>query len=101
VAKNYLSKEELSDLNRIVSMYLDFAENQARRGQVMTMQDWVEKLDAFLEFNGYEILQDMGKVKKSVADRLAIEHYREFRIQQDREYESDFDKMIKRIKNDV
>lgn len=98
VAKNYLSKEELSELNRIVSMYLDFAENQARRGQVMTMQDWVEKLDAFLEFNGYEILQDMGKVKKSVADRLAIEHYREFRIQQDREYESDFDKMIKRVK---
>lgn len=98
VAKNYLTQEEISDLNRIVSMYLDFAENQARRGNVMNMQDWVEKLDAFLEFNGYEILHDLGRVKKSVADKLAIEHYREFRIRQDREYESDFDKMIKQVK---
>jgi len=82
VAKNYLTQQEISDLNRIVSMYLDFAENQARRGQVMTMKDWVERLDAFLEFNGYEILHNLGKVKKSVADKLAIEHYREFRIKQ-------------------
>jgi len=98
VAKNYLTQEELSSLNRIVSMYLDFAENQASLGKVMTMQDWAEKLDAFLEFNGYEILQDLGKVKKSVADKLAISHYREFRVKQDREYESDFDKMIKQVK---
>jgi hypothetical protein len=98
VAKNYLTQEELSSLNRIVSMYLDFAENQASRGKVMTMQDWAEKLDAFLEFNGYEILQDLGKVKKSIADKLAISHYREFRVKQDREYESDFDKMIKQVK---
>jgi len=61
---------------------------------VMRMSDWVEKLDAFLEFNGYEILQNPGKVKKEVADRLAIEHYREFRVRQDREYRSDFDRMV-------
>ncbi len=94
VAKNYLTQEELSELNRIVSMYLDFAENQAKRGVVMRMADWVEKLDAFLEFNGYEILQNLGKVKKEVADRLAIEHYKEFRVRQDREYRSDFDKLV-------
>jgi hypothetical protein len=94
VAKNYLTQEELSELNRIVSMYLDFAENQAKRGVVMRMADWMEKLDAFLEFNGYEILQNLGKVKKEVADRLAIEHYKEFRVRQDREYRSDFDKLV-------
>lgn len=94
VAKNYLTREEIGELNRIVSMYLDYAENQARRGVVMRMSDWVEKLDAFLEFNGYEILQNPGKVKKEVADRLAIEHYREFRVRQDREYRSDFDRMV-------
>ncbi len=97
IAKNYLSHEELSELNRIVTMYLDFAENQAKRGVLMKMEDWVKRLDAFLEFNGYEILQNLGKVKKSVADRLAIEHYQEFRIRQDREYESDFDKVVKQL----
>jgi hypothetical protein len=94
VAKNYLTKEELNELNRIVSMYLDYAENQARRGVVMRMSDWVERLDAFLAFNDYEILQHLGTVKKEVADRLAMEHYQEFRVQQDREYRSDFDKMV-------
>ncbi len=97
IAKNYLSHEELSELNRIVTMYLDFAENQAKRGVLMKMEDWIKRLDAFLEFNGYEILQNLGKVKKSVADRLAIEHYQEFRIRQDREYESDFDKVVKQL----
>jgi len=99
VAKNYLNEKELGALNRIVGMYLDFAENQASRGIVMKMTDWVERLDAFLEFNGYEILQDLGKVKKSVADQLAIEQFREFRVQQDRGYESDFDRMVKEVKN--
>lgn len=98
VAKNYLDEKELSSLNRIVGMYLDFAENQAERGIVMKMSDWVERLDAFLTFNGYEILHDLGKVKKSVADKLAVEHYREFRVRQDRDYESDFDRMVKEVK---
>ena len=94
VAKNYLSQKEIEELNRIVSMYLDFAENQAKRGVVMQMKDWIEKLDAFLEFNGYEILQNLGKVKRSVAEATALEHYEAFREQQDREYISDFDRVI-------
>lgn len=98
VAKNYLTQEEISKLNRIVTMYLDFAENQAKRGVVMRMEDWVEKLDAFLSFNGYEILTNLGKVKKSVADKLAMEHYNVFRVSQDETYESDFDMAVKTLK---
>ena len=94
IAKNYLTQNEIEELNRIVSMYLDFAENQARKGVVMQMKDWVGKLDAFLEFNGYEILQNLGKVKRSVAEATALSHYEVFREQQDREYISDFDKVI-------
>ena len=99
VAKNYLTQKELSELNRIVTMYLDFAENQAKRGVVMQMKDWVEKLDAFLMFNGYEVLQNLGKVKKSVADKLALEHYSQFRVEQDRTYQSDFDKVVKMLEH--
>ncbi len=94
VAKNYLTKDEIEELNRIVGMYLDFAENQAKRGVVMKMADWVEKLDAFLAFNGYEILQNLGKVKRSVAEATALKHYEAFRVKQDREYLSDFDKAV-------
>ncbi len=97
VAKNYLSEKELKGLNRIVSMYLDFAENQAERGVLMQMKDWVEKLDAFLMFNGYEVLNDLGKVKKSVADKLALAHYSRFRIEQDKNYRSDFDEVVTKI----
>ena len=71
VAKNYLSESELSALNRIVTMYLDYAENQAARQIPMRMQDWIEKLDAFLRFNEYDILQDAGKVSHEVAKALA------------------------------
>ena len=94
VAKNYLSQDEIGELNRIVSMYLDFAENQAKRGVVMKMSDWIAKLDAFLEFNGYEILQNLGKVKRNVANVTALKEYEAFRVQQDKEYLSDFDKMV-------
>lgn len=94
VAKNYLSQDEIGELNRIVSMYLDFAENQAKRGVVMKMSDWIVKLDAFLEFNGYEILQNLGKVKRNVANVTALKEYEAFRVQQDKEYLSDFDKMV-------
>ena len=68
VAKNYLSDKELKSLNRIVTMYLDYAEDQAERQQPMYMKDWVEKLDAFLQFNNREILKDAGKVSKAIAD---------------------------------
>ena len=94
VAKNYLNQDEVAELNRIVGMYLDFAENQAKRGVVMKMADWVEKLDAFLAFNGYEILQNLGKIKRSIAEATALKHYEAYRVKQDREYLSDFDKAV-------
>jgi hypothetical protein len=97
IAKNYLSKNELGALNRIVTMYLDFAENQAERAVLMKMKDWVEKLDAFLMFNGYEVLNNFGKVKKSVADKLALEHCSKFRVEQDINYRSDFDEIVGRV----
>jgi len=97
-AKNYLNEKELKSLNRIVTMYLDYAESQAERQNAMTMEDWVEKLDAFLKFNDYEILQDAGKVSANVAKKLAEEEYEKFRPIQDRAFESDFDKLIEETK---
>ncbi len=97
VAKNYLTEKELKQLERIVTMYLDFAENQAERQIVMSMQDWAGKLDAFLQFNGYEILQNLGRVQRAVANKLAETHYKVFRVEQDRCFESDFDKTIKKL----
>ncbi len=99
VAKNYLTVAELSALNRIVTMYLDYAENQAARQISMKMQDWVEKLDAFLRFNEYDILQDAGQVSHEVAKALAEKNYEQFRVQQDRNYESDFDRAVKSLKD--
>lgn len=96
VAKNYLSKEELSGLNRVVSMYLDYAENQAERQIPMTMQDWIKKLDAFLNFNDYEILKNAGKVSAKVAKKLAEDEYEKFRPIQDKAFESDFDRLVKK-----
>ncbi len=78
VAKNYLHADEIGELNRIVGMYLDYAEDQARRRRVLYMCDWRERLDAFLEFNQRDILQNAGKVSKAVADRLALDQYDKF-----------------------
>lgn len=103
VAKNYLNEEEIASLERIVTMYLDYAENQAKRQIPMSMQDWVTKLDAFLQFNEYEVLQDAGKVSAEVAKKLADQEYEKFKKIQDSLYESDFDKAIKKLqkgKND-
>lgn len=97
-AKNYLSEKELKSLNRIVTMYLDYAESQAERQNAMTMEDWIEKLDGFLEFNDYEILQDAGKVSAKVAKKLAEEEYEKFRPIQDKAFESDFDKLVEETK---
>jgi len=97
VAKNYLQKDELESLNRIVSMYLDYAEFQASRGRLMFMRDWAEKLDAFLKFNEQEILQDKGKVSHEVAMALAEKEYERFRVEQDKRYLSDFDKIVASI----
>ncbi|HJH11045.1 MAG TPA: virulence RhuM family protein [Metalysinibacillus jejuensis] len=78
VAKNYLSEKELKSLNRIVTMYLDYAEDQAERQQPMHMSDWIDKLNAFLQFNGREILENAGKVSKAVADQLATQEYEKY-----------------------
>ena len=94
VAKNYLNKEELSDLNEIVSMYLDYATRQARRHIPMTMADWAEKLDAFLQFNDADILKDKGKVTAAIAKSFAESEFEKYRVIQDRLYQSDFDKII-------
>lgn len=94
IAKNYLNEKELDGLNRIVSMYLDYAETQALRGIVMTMKDWVEKLDAFLRFNEKEVLSHQGLVSHDVAIALAEKEYEKFQIVQDKLFESDFDKML-------
>lgn len=98
IAKNYLSEEEISEFNRIVSMYLDYAENQAARQRAMKMKDWVSKLDAFLQFNDYEVLKDGGAVSHAVAKELAEDAFEKFRITQDTAYESDFDREIKKLK---
>ena len=97
VAKNYLDEKELSELNRIVSMYLDYAENQARRQIPMVMQDWVTKLDGFLQFNEYAILKDGGHISAEIAKKLAEEQFDQYRVLQDREYVSDFDEAVKKI----
>lgn len=97
IAKNYLNKKELEALNRIVSMYLDFAELQAKKGVVMYMKDWKKRLDAFLQFNEQAILKDAGKVSHEVALALADKEFEKYCIVQDKLIESDFDKEIKKI----
>jgi len=95
VAKNYLTEKELKSLDRIVTMYLDYAEDQAERKIPMTMQDWAGKLNAFLKFNEREILDNPGKVSQEVAKAFAESEFERYRIVQDRLFESDFDRHIK------
>jgi hypothetical protein len=90
-------ENEIKELERIVSMYLDYAENQAARYIPIKMADWIQKLDALLQFNEYEILQDAGKVSRAIAEKLAHQEYDKFRVVQDRTYESDFDKTVKTL----
>lgn len=97
-AKNYLQEKEIKELERIVTMYLDFAELQAERQIPMKMADWVTRLDAFLQFNEYQILKDAGKVSHEVAMKLAEEQYQKFRVIQDQNFESDFDREVKKLK---
>ncbi len=98
IAKNYLNDKEIRELNIIVNMYLDYAELQATKQQPIKMKDWIEKLNGFLKFNEYEILKDAGKIKSEVAKQIAEQEYEKFRPIQDKEYESDFDKAVKEIK---
>jgi len=96
VAKNYLDEDTIKALERIVSMYLDYAENQAARQIPMKMKDWTEKLDAFLAFNDYEILTHPGTISHAVAKALAESEFEKFRVIQDRSYENDFEREAKK-----
>ena len=99
VGKNYLAEKEMSELNRIVTMYLDYAENQAQRGKPMTMEDHLKRLDAFLDFNEYEILDNPGKISMQSAKEFAEGEYQKFKPIQDKEFKSDFDKLVEKTKN--
>jgi hypothetical protein len=98
VGKNYLQEEEADELKRLVSMYLEFAENYARRQKTLTMQAWVTKLNEFLEFNAYNVLNDLGRASRSNAERHAFQEYEKFRLIQDRDHRSDFDKVVEAVK---
>lgn len=99
IAKNYLSHDEMQELNEIVTMYLDYATRQARRHIPMTMEDWASKLDAFLQFNDAEILEDKGKVTAAIAKAFAESEFEKYRVIQDRLYQSDFDRLMSETEN--
>lgn len=97
IAKNYLTEKELGSLDRFVTMYLDYAEDQAERGIPMTMADWAQKLDAFLRFNQRDLLDHPGKVTAEIAKTFAESEFEKYRVIQDRLFESDFDRMLKQL----
>ena len=98
IAKNYLNKDELEQLERIVTMYLDYAELQAKRNIPMTMNDWSVRLNKFLDFNEYEILQDNGHVTAEIAKSFAEAEWEKYRVIQDKIYKSDFDLFLEEAK---
>ena len=97
IAKNYLTKEELESLGRIASAYLDLAEERAKRKIPMTMEDWAKRLDLFLEFDERGILDNAGKITVEIAKEFAETEFEKYRIVQDRLFESDFDRVTKRL----
>lgn len=94
IAKNYLSENELKDMSRIVTAYLDLAELQAERGIPMTMEDWILQFDGILKLSKYEILNNAGKISAEIAKKHAEAEFEKYRIIQDRLFENDFDKFI-------
>ncbi len=99
IAKNYLAKEELESLGRIVNAYLELAEERTRRRIPMTMEDWAKRLDLFLEFDERDILPDSGKLTDKIAREFAEREFEEYRIVQDQLFESDFDKEMKQLES--
>ncbi|OJV33065.1 MAG: cell filamentation protein Fic [Bacteroidales bacterium 36-12] len=99
IAKNYLSQLELSELNEIVTMYLDYANRQARKYVPMTMEDWRNKLDVFLEFNDEAIGDGIGKITHEIAKSFAESEFEKFRVIQDKSYQSDFDKLLEQAQD--
>lgn len=98
IAKNYLAHQHIQELNRIVSAYLDLAENNAQRGRAFSMQQWAKFLDSFLELSSYPILRDKGKVSMLEAKLKAAGEFDKFRVIQDQNYQSDFDKLVAKTK---
>jgi len=94
IAKNYLTKDELESLGRIVNAYLDLAEERTKRNIPMTMEDWAKRLDIFLEFDDREVLKDSGKVTAQIAKEFALSEFEKYRVIQDKLYMSDFDKLM-------
>jgi hypothetical protein len=102
VAKNYLNEDEIKQLNRIVTMYLDYAEDQAQRNNPLYMKNWEEKLNKFLQFNDREILNNPGKISKEVAKALAVDEYEKYsrqRIEKESSKKNDFDEFLEENKN--
>ena len=99
IAKNYLTEKEISDLNRLVTMFLDTAEMRAERQQLTSMEECVALLDGFLTFNGREVLKGLGDRNKKTADKIAHERFDEYRKLQDATYENDFEKAVKKLKS--
>ena len=99
IAKNYLNQKELDGVNRVVTMYLDYADVQAHKGVAMCREQWVEKMDAFLRFNEKEVLRNSGKISHELAVALSESEYEKHRINQDRKLESDFDSEVKKLLN--
>lgn len=97
IAKNYLNEDEIKNLNLIVTMYLDYAELQANKRILMTMKDWISKLDAFLQFNEKDILTNAGIVSAEIAKAFAENEFEKYRVIRDKQLESDFDKHLKAI----
>ena len=100
IAKNYLKKDELDSLGRIVNAYLELAEERAIRKIPMTMEDWSKRLDQFIEFTDRNILTDSGKITAKLAQSYAESEFEKYRIVQDQLFESDFDKIIKQVETE-
>jgi hypothetical protein len=94
IAKNYLTKDELESLGRIVNAYLDLAEDRAKKGIPMTMQDWAKRLDKFLLADDRDLLQNAGKISAQVAKDKAESEFEKYRVKQDQLYQSDFDRFL-------
>lgn len=98
IAKNYLSREELESLGRVVNAFLDLAEDRAKRNIPMTMENWATRLDKFLDADDREILKDSGKITKKIANEKAISEFEKYRVVQDRLFMNDFDKLLMNLK---
>ncbi len=95
VAKNYLNEDEIHKLRLSVSAFLDLAQLRAERQLPTTMQDWIRFMSSYLDLNGYPVLEGLGSISKEQADKKAVSEYSKFRAIQDKNYESDFEKMLK------